>query len=87
MGQQGCDIVLSPAARKVYDLDIECKCVEALNVPATFFKHQQTHSKKPGLKILVHRKNRTQPLVTLLWADFLEMLKDSITLKERDKQK
>lgn len=78
MGQNGVDIILSPAAFRVFNLDIEAKNVEKLNVPATFFEHFKKYAERPALKILVHSKNRSEPLVTFRWEDFLEILAATI---------
>lgn len=84
MGQSGVDILLSPAARKVFPLDVEAKNCEKLNVSTTFFDHHKKYADRPTTKLLVHAKNRTPALVTLLWDDFLSLLKDSLRLKERE---
>lgn len=78
MGVSGLDIVLSPAARKVFDLAVEVKCVEKLVVPTTFWKHYNLYKDSPSLKLLVHSKNRHTPLVTLRIEDFMKILEKSI---------
>lgn len=72
MGQSGVDVVFSPAAQRVFGtLSVECKNVEALNVVTTFHGHA---AKYPGkLAVLFHKKNRTEPLVTLRLSDFIPM--------------
>lgn len=81
MGQSGVDIILSPAAKRVLDLIIEAKNVEALNVVGVFQKHYEQYAKKPGLKLLIHTRNRTQPMVTLHWSDFLGLIADNLHYK------
>lgn len=77
MGASGVDVVLSPAAKKVYgDLAVECKAVEALNVPGTYFEHAAKYS-HTRLRLLVHKRNAKLPLVTLAWSDFLDLLVSS----------
>jgi hypothetical protein len=83
MGASGVDIVLSPAALRVFPLDVECKNVEALNVTTTFWKHFEMYKPRSTMKILVHMKNHHRPLVTLLFSDFINLLEDSLRLKER----
>lgn len=78
MGQQGEDLVLTPAFRRLLNLDIECKAVEALNVTAEFFEHYRKYKDRPSLKLLTHTKNRQEPLVTLLWTDLLQILKRNL---------
>lgn len=75
MGQQGEDIILSPAFRKLLDLDIECKNVEHLNVVDTFLTHNEKYEDRPSLKLLTHTRNHSKPLVTLLWSDFITILR------------
>lgn len=75
MGQNGEDIILTPAAKKVFNLIIEAKNVESLNVMTTFKNHYEKYKNKSGLVLLVHKRNRTEPLVTLRWEDFLDLLK------------
>src|SRR3954467_3259894 len=75
MGQNGCDLILSPAALKHFPFDIECKNCERLNVPTTFLKHYKRYQDRPTLKLLLHCRNKTEPLVTMRWEDFIELLK------------
>jgi len=82
MGVSGVDVLLSPAAKKVLGcLAIECKNVEALGVVTTFNKHAEKYPKHTAL--LVHKKNRSQTLVTMKFDDFLRLLKDSVLLSKR----
>jgi hypothetical protein len=78
MGQQGEDVILSPAFRKVLDLDIECKNVERLDVAKTFWEHFNKYINRPSLKVLTHTKNRSLPLVTIRLADFLYLIKRTL---------
>lgn len=64
MGQAGEDVVLSPAARKVFgDVRIECKNQETLNVSKIYHEHAAKYPN--NVCVLVHKKNGQQPLVTL----------------------
>ena len=74
MGQNGVDVILSPAAQKVFNLLIECKQVEKLNVVGVFYEHFAKYADKPGLKLLIHGRNRTEPMVTLKFEDFMKLL-------------
>jgi hypothetical protein len=78
MGAAGVDVILSPAARKIFPFSIEAKNVEALNVVKVFVEHFNKYVKEPTLKLLIHRRNRTEPMVTLRWQDFLEIWRRSI---------
>ena len=77
MGQSGVDVTLSPAALKVFGhLAVECKNVEALNVVKVFWDHA---AKYPGsYPLLVHKRNKTMPLVTMQLVDFLEIYSRSL---------
>jgi hypothetical protein len=74
MGVSGNDIVLSPAAKKVLNLSVECKNVESLNHTTTFWNHYNKHQDN-SLKLLISQRNRTKPVVTLQLEDFLVLLK------------
>ncbi len=90
MGVSGVDLQMSPAALRIFNLDIEAKNNESLNVSSTFFKHYEKYKNRPTTKLLVHAKNRTPALATILWDDYLSLLKDSIRYKnqkEKDEQK
>jgi hypothetical protein len=81
MGCSGVDMQVSPAARAVLgDWAVECKRQEALNVTSVFWQHWQKYKKaKPSATpILVHRKNHTDPLVTMTLAAFVELLDRSV---------
>jgi hypothetical protein len=73
MGQNGVDLILSPAAQRVFNLSIECKNVEKLNVPAVFKEHYEKYPDS-SLKLLVHCRNHSEPLVTLRLEDFVAHL-------------
>jgi len=74
MGQSGVDIILSPAAQKVFNIQIEAKNVEALSVAKTFEQHYSKYAGK-GLVLLAHTKNHGTPLVTMRWQDFMDILR------------
>lgn len=84
MGQNGVDIILTPAAMKVIPLDIECKNCESLNVTTTFWKHYNVYKDRATSKILVHMKNHHKPLVTILFSEYVILLEQSLRLKESE---
>jgi hypothetical protein len=84
MGQNGVDVILSPAAMRVFPLDVECKNVESLNVTTTFWKHFNGYKDRVTSKILVHMKNHHKPLVTLLFSEYVILLEQSLKLKEME---
>lgn len=77
MGQAGLDVVLSPRARDILNVSVECKNNEALNIHSAFEKHYNKYKGNKSLKLLVHSKNRSEPQVTMHWKD-LVMLFDFI---------
>lgn len=77
MGASGVDVIMSPAAKKLLgDLAIECKNQEALNVTKIFFDHAAKYGK--SINLLVHKRNKTEPLVTLTMTDFMNLLERAI---------
>lgn len=67
MGQSGCDLYLSKAARGAFPYGVECKNVEALNVWASM-KQCETNASKEKLTplLVIHRNNsKTYALVEL----------------------
>jgi hypothetical protein len=81
MGASGVDLLLSPAAQRLFDFMIECKNRESLNVPVEFQAHYEKYQDKDGLKMLVHKRNHTEILVTLRWTDFLALVAELLELK------
>ncbi len=76
MGQNGEDVMLSPAARRQFPFWIECKKVEKLNVVNVFNEHYQKYKDKIGFSLLVHSKNRQEPLITMKLTDFINIYAD-----------
>lgn len=77
MGQNGVDVMLSPAARKVFgQLACECKNVEALNVATTFKEHQDKYPNQTVL--LFHKRKKVEPLVTMTMAHFMTLLANQV---------
>lgn len=75
MGSSGVDVQFSPAAKKVFPFDIECKQVERLQVVPTFLEHYGKYeTDKSTIKLLVHSKNRTPVLVTLRFEDLMALI-------------
>ena len=74
MGQGGCDLYLSPAARSVFPFGVEAKRAEALSIPA-WWKQCENNASKVGLiPLLVFKRNREEPLAVLRWSDLLALL-------------
>lgn len=71
----GIDIHLSPLARSIYNLDIEAKCQESLNIWAAL--RQAEENSKTGLPIVFFKRNRTKMYVALDAEAFLKLLRKS----------
>jgi len=83
MGQNGTDVVFSPAARRVVNCSIECKNVEKLNVVTVFLEHFEKYKQDDSLKLLVHSRNHTEPMVTLRLSDFMEIFKNHLVSRQQ----
>ena len=83
MGCTGCDIGLSQAAKKIFPFDIEAKNQESLNVWSEFWKHYGKYEKTVRLKMLVHCKNRCEPVMVVRWKDFMKLYKKYLELRNR----
>ena len=74
MGDSGEDILLSPAARKLFPFSVECKNQERINLWASW--EQANSNKGIYAPLLVVKRNGQQPLVVLEADTFLEMVKE-----------
>lgn len=75
-GSGGVDILLSPAAQKLFPWSIEVKRVEKLNVATVFEEHHARYAKhKDRVSVLFHRRNKNQWLVTLRLTDFMNFVR------------
>ena len=76
MGQSGCDLYLSPAARERFGFGVECKAQEAIALPA-WWKQCETNASKVGLvPLLVFKRNREEPLAVLQWSDLIRLIRE-----------
>ncbi len=74
MGQSGCDLYLSPAAREQFPFGVEAKRCETLAIPA-WWKQCECNASNVGLiPLLVFKRNREEPLAVLRWSDLLALL-------------
>jgi len=73
MGSQGTDVMLSPVAKKLAPIAVECKNQESVNVWASF---EQAKANSDKLNpVLIIKRNRTQPLAVVGLDYFLTLLK------------
>ena len=74
MGQSGCDLYLSPAARERFPFGVEAKRQEQVAL-WSWWKQCETNASKVGLvPLLVFKRNREEPLAVLRWEDLLALL-------------
>lgn len=65
MGQQGCDIKLSNAARKQFPYGVECKCTESINIWKAW-EQATVNAKKEDLRpLLFVKKNYKDPIMVI----------------------
>ena len=74
MGQGGCDLYLSPAARSVFPFGVEAKRCETISLPAWWRQCENNASKVGLIPLLVFRRNHEEPLAVLRWEDLLALL-------------
>ena len=74
MGQGGCDLYLSPAARQRFPFGVECKRCESISLPAWWKQCESNASKVALTPLLVFKRNREEPLAVLRWSDLLALL-------------
>ena len=74
MGQGGCDLYLSPAARAFFPFGVEAKRQEAISIPMWWEQCTGNASKVGLTPLLVFKRNREEPLAVLRWSDLLALL-------------
>ena len=74
MGESGEDILLSPAARKLFPFSTECKNQEKLNIWSSL-EQAETNSGK-HIPIVVFKRNRSKTYVALEFEKLLELLNE-----------
>ena len=72
MGAGGEDVMLSPAARKLFPYQIECKS-KAQSQLHTYYEQAKTHGKHQPLVVV--KKDRAETLAVVEWSHFLELIK------------
>ena len=75
MGQSGCDLYLSPAARERFPFAVECKAQERIALPE-WWQQCTRNADKVGLTpLLLIKRSREEPLAVLRWTDLLSLLR------------
>ena len=72
MGESGEDILLSPAARKLFPFSTECKNQEKINIWSSL-EQAETNSGK-HIPIVIFKRSRSKTYVALEFEKLLELL-------------
>jgi hypothetical protein len=74
MGDSGEDILLSPAARRIFPFSVECKNQEKLNIWSALEQADENSGKHTPL--VVFKRNRTKTYAVLEFDKLLELLNE-----------
>ena len=74
MGDSGEDILLSPAARKLFPFSVECKNQEKLNIWSSLEQAENNSGKHTPL--LIFKRNRTKTYAVLELDELLKLLNE-----------
>ena len=74
MGDSGEDILLSPAARKLFPFSTECKNQEKLNIWSSL--EQAESNSGNHIPIVIFKRNRSKTFVALEFEKLLELLNE-----------
>lgn len=75
MGDSGEDVLLSPAARKVFPFAVECKNQEKINIWSSIEQSEQNAGKH--IPLLVFKRNRSKKYAVLEFEKLLELLDEN----------
>ena len=74
MGDSGEDILLSPAARKLFPFSVECKNQEKLNIWSSLEQAEENSGDYPP--VLIFKRNRSKTYVTVELEEFMKLIDD-----------
>ena len=74
MGDSGEDILLSPAARKLFHFSVECKNQEKLNIWSSL--EQAEDNAGQHIPLLVFKRNRSKTYISMEINDLIKILND-----------
>lgn len=77
MGASGEDLLLSPAARRLFPFSVECKNQERLNI-WTALTQAESNSRDGKTPLLVFTRNRAATYVALPFDVFLDLVKEAV---------
>jgi hypothetical protein len=72
MGDSGEDILLSPAARRLFPFSVECKNQEALNIWSSLEQAENNSGKHTPL--VIFKRNRSKTYAVLEFEELLKLL-------------
>ena len=75
MGDAGEDILLSPAARRLFPFSVECKAQESLSIWSALQQAESNAGKH--IPLLVFKRNRSKTYAVLEFDKLLELLNES----------
>lgn len=70
----GCDLYLSPEARKWFPYAVECKYQEKVSLWQWWNQCVANAEKESLAPLLLIRRSRTEPLAVLRWKDLLDLV-------------
>ena len=76
MGQSGCDLYLSPAARAQFPFGVECKAQERIALPEWWQQCTRNAAAEGLTPLLILKQSRREPLAVLRWEDLLSLLQN-----------
>ncbi len=82
MGQSGCDLYLSPAARERFPFGVECKAQERIALPEWWEQCTRNAAAEGLTPLLVLKQSRREALAVLRWEDLLALLSEVQNLHE-----
>lgn len=74
MGQSGCDLYLSPAARAQFPFGVECKAQERIALPEWWQQCTRNAAAEGLTPLLILKQSRRDALAVLRWEDLLALL-------------
>ena len=80
MGDSGEDVLLSPAARKLFPFSVECKNQEKLNIWSSLEQAEENAGKH--IPLLIFKRNRSKTYATLQLDDLMRLLDESTDEKQ-----
>ena len=75
MGDSGEDILLSPAARKLFPFSVECKNQEKLNIWSSL-EQAETNAGK-HMPLLIFKRNRSKTYAVINIEKFIELINEN----------